>query len=85
MNNFWCPDGTQTRDARGVYQWGLRETSAASDEVAKGLLEVTNLRSSLDAATSRWQEAVSRAGFLHHVMRRAQNTDPTLEALGPEP
>ena len=60
-------------------------TGAAPEEVSRGLLEVTNLRASLDSATTRLQEAVSRAGFLHQVMPRAQNTDPNLEAVGPEP
>ncbi len=85
LTSFWCPDGAQTRDARGVYQWGLCETGAASEEVSRGLSEVAHLRASLDSATAGLQEAMSRAGFLHYVMRTAQHTDPNLEAVGPEP
>jgi hypothetical protein len=85
FSSFWSPDGTQTRDAVVVFQWGRQEMAPACDEVTRSLTEVSNLRSSLHAASHRLMGAVSRAGFLHHVMRRAQHTAPQLEARGPVP
>ena len=82
FDSFWNPDDTQTRDAVSVYEWGRQGTPPAIDEVTRSLTEVSNLRSSLHAASHRLMTAVSRAGFLHHVMRRAQHTAPQLESRG---
>ncbi len=83
--SFWFPDGARVRDAVAVFEWGRQEISPACDAVINNLAEVSNLRDSLHSASHRLMGAVSRAGFLHHVMRRATHTVPQLEARGPVP
>jgi hypothetical protein len=82
---FWDPDGSSTRDAIDAYRWVCQESPQLTDEVVRTLNEVRNLRDSLHSATSRFSVAVSKAGFLHHVSRRALASSPDLEATGISP
>jgi hypothetical protein len=85
ITNFWHPDGSSQRDAVAAYQWGSQEAPQLTEEVSRTLAEVRSLRDSLHGASLRLASSVSRAGFLHHVMRRAVATAPQLEAMGPAP
>ncbi len=80
--NFWHPDGARPRDAVDAYRWGCQEAPQLTEEVSRTLAEVRSLRDSLHSASTRFATAVSRAGFLHHIMRRAVASTPQLESRG---
>jgi hypothetical protein len=85
LTNFWHPDGSRPRDAVDAYRWGCQEAPQLTEEVSRTLAEVRSLRDSLHSASARFAAAVSRAGFLHHIMRRAVASTPQLESRGATP